>query len=237
MQNIIEKPQLFCFTHAGGTSSFFDEIEPELYGLSLVKLEYSGHGKRHKEPLYKSFFEMSNDLLSIIRSEYHGGAYGLFGYSMGSIALVETLMRIIETGMELPTYVFIAAHEPCSRKELSGIPTENIDDWVKQRTLEFGAVPDELVANRTFWKLYLPIFKSDYKIISDYDFDNIHINAPVNATIFYSEKDTPYCKMSRWSEYFNDEFDMYEFDGPHFFIHQHYKEMAHIIMNKMCIND
>ena len=47
--------QLFCFTYAGGTSSFFDELGKELSGIEVVKLDYAGHGERHKENFYENF--------------------------------------------------------------------------------------------------------------------------------------------------------------------------------------
>ena len=58
----MNKPQLFCFTYAGGNASFFDGIERDLPEYELVKLEYSGHGTRHKEPYYQNFDELTDDI-------------------------------------------------------------------------------------------------------------------------------------------------------------------------------
>ena len=44
------KPQLFCYTCAGGTGAFFDTIEKDLPEMQLVKPDYPGHGSRRKEP-------------------------------------------------------------------------------------------------------------------------------------------------------------------------------------------
>ena len=90
MNNI---PRLFCFTYAGGSAAFFDEIEKDLEGIELKKLEYAGHASRHKERFYQDFNELGDDLFQIIKSCLQG-SYALFGYSMGSIALVEVLRRI-----------------------------------------------------------------------------------------------------------------------------------------------
>ena len=48
--------RLFCFTFAGGSKSFFDQLEGWIdASIELVKLEYAGHGTRHRERL-QGFF-------------------------------------------------------------------------------------------------------------------------------------------------------------------------------------
>lgn len=40
----MSKPQLFCFIYAGGTASFFDDLEKDLHDFEFEKFEYSGQG-------------------------------------------------------------------------------------------------------------------------------------------------------------------------------------------------
>ena len=55
--------RLFCFTFAGGSKSFFDQLEGWIdASIELVKLEYAGHGTRHRERFYKDFFELAEDM-------------------------------------------------------------------------------------------------------------------------------------------------------------------------------
>ena len=104
------KKQIFCFTYAGGNATLFE----------LVKMEYSGHGTRHKEPLYMSFDELADDMYAGLKSKYNGSEYALFGYSMGTISLVEVLKRIItDQKIPLPGHVFLAAHEPMTKAALT----------------------------------------------------------------------------------------------------------------------
>ena len=223
--------QLFCFTYAGGTSSFFDEIEKGLNGIEVVKFEYAGHGLRHKEPFYKDFNELADDIFSLLKMSYKGSNYSLFGYSMGSISLVEVLKRIIQSNMPLPEYVFLAAHEPHTKSELLGYSEEELDEYVKQRTIRFGAVPKELENNKVFWRTYLPIYRADYSLIARYNFEELNIKTNIPACVFYSEEDTPLKDMKLWENYFSCEF--YRFTGTHFFIQQHHEEMGRIIKEKL----
>ena len=226
--------QIFCFTYAGGNSSFFDVIEKDLYGFELVKPEYSGHGSRHKEPFYKNFSELSDDMFEKIKSQYSGGEYALFGYSMGSITAVQVLEKIINDGkMPKPDRIFLAAHEPHTKSELQNFSPDELDEWVKKRTVQFGAVPDELLNNKTFWRMYLPIYRADYSIIAKYDFKKFNLKTDIPAVIFYSETDTPLKEMKLWEKYFTGGCEYFEFSGTHFFIAQHHEEMAKIMRKKL----
>lgn len=228
----MNKPQLFCFTYAGGNKDFFITIEKDLYNIDLCALEYAGHGDRRKEPFYSDFNELSDDLFTELRFRITND-YSLFGYSMGCISLVEVLKRILAENIKPPTHIFLAAHEPKSRSELIGFTEEELDEWVKERTVRFGGVPDKLLNNKTFWRTYLPLYRADYSIIGKYLFEELNLKTNIDTTIFYSESDTPFDDMTLWKKYFTGVCDFFQFDGTHFFIQQHHKEMAAIINKKM----
>lgn len=230
MQN---RPQLFCFTYAGGSASFFDIIEPELECADLVKFEYAGHGSRHRESLYSDFNELADDLFSRFLELYRGSDYSLFGYSMGTISLVEVLRRIIRSDLPLPKNVFLAAHEPHTKAELLDYSPDELDSWVMDRTLRFGAIPEKLAKNKAFWRMYLPIYRADYSIIAKYDFVHLDLKTNIPATIFYSETDTPLEEMKLWEKYFVGNCEYHEFPGMHFFIFEHHGKMAEIMRNKL----
>ena len=222
--------QLFCLTYAGGNASFFDDIEKDLQEYDVVKLEYAGHGARRKEPYYESFDELADDALSMIKDAYSGGEYALFGYSMGSISLVEVLRRILEDSMfPNPCCVYIAAHEPHTKAELADFSSGELDECVKQRTIKFGAVPETLLDNKAFWRMYLPLYRVDYSLIGRYKFENLKLKTNIPATVFYSPTDTLTDDMMQWKKYFVGKCEYYSYDGTHFFIQEHHREIAEII--------
>lgn len=234
-QNIMQnRPQLFCFAHVGGNASFFDEIEKDMGGIDVVKLEYSGHGSRHKEGLYGNFDELADDVFKNMKDRYSGGDYGLFGYSMGTIALAEVLKRILAVSdMKLPSRVFLAAHEPHTKSELLGFQDDELDAWVKDRTIKFGGVPEKLLHNKAFWRMYLPLYRADYTLIGKYRFEKLDLKTEIPATVFYSETDTPLTDMEQWTNYFTGACEYHRFDGTHFFIQEHHREMAEIIRERL----
>ena len=226
----MSKPQLFCFTYAGGTAAFFEEIEKDLLEFDLVKLEYAGHGTRHKEAFYQDFEELADDMFRLLKEQYDGGQYSLLGYSMGTITLVEVLKRILaDNDMEVPSHVFLTAHEPHSKAELIGFTDDELDEWVKKRTVRFGAVPEKLLNNESFWRMYLPIYRADYGIIGNYSFEKLTLRTTIPTTVFYSETDTPRKEMELWKRYFTGDCEFFKYEGTHFFIQNHHVEMADMI--------
>lgn len=241
---------LFCFTHAGGAASFYNILKPYLKPfIELESMEYAGRGERWKEAFYQDFKELADDLYPYIRGKVCAGhgvdapqeeqrvgskPYALLGYSMGSIAAVEILNKIlIEKEFPPPVHVFIAAHEPHTKSELQEFCAEELDERVKERTIRFGGIPESLISNRSFWRLYLPIYRADYSMIGRYDFEKLALKTSIPATIFYSEEDTPLADMKQWKKHFAGVCEFIRFHGGHFFIQQHSQEIAAIISERL----
>lgn len=233
MQN---KVQLFCFTFAGGNSSFYDQLEVQLNPcVELIKLEYAGHGTRHRDEFYNNFCELAEDMYYMIKSHINiDGRYALMGYSMGSISAVETL-KLISSLSEIPApeHVFLAAHEPHTKIELANFEDREFDNKVMERTIQFGGIPESLVHNRIFWRTYLPVFRADYSLIAQYDFNNLNFQCQIPATVFYSETDTPFADMKQWQNIFRGLCGFVCYEGNHFFIQEHSKEMAEVIEERL----
>ncbi len=232
--------QLLCLTYAGGTAAFYNQFDPYFdSSIEIIKLEYAGHGARHKEPFYKDFFELADDMYMWIKElKCPSQEYALIGYSMGSISLVEVLNLIIERKeIPLPKYVFLAAHEPIPKKELSGFTESALDDFVKDRTIKFGGIPQKLMNNKSFWRMYLPIYRNDYSILEKYNFDSISLRTEIPVVVFYSPTDTNIKEMLLWKKYFVGETEFLEYEGNHFFIQNHCKEICRIINEKLQMED
>lgn len=225
--------KIFCFTFAGGTADFYNKFDVfEDYGVDVLKMEYSGHGRRRNEPFYRNFDELSEDMISVMKQNIKANdRYAMFGYSMGSISVVSILQKIIHSGeINPPEYVFIAAHEPFFT---FGNEDKSLDDFVKSRIIQLGGIPEKLISNKSFWRMYLPLYKADYIIIRDYNLKEIELKTDIPLTVFYSEQDTPLCKVKEWRKFFTGECQFEEYSGSHFFINEHYGNMINIIKERL----
>jgi len=227
--------KLICFTYAGGTAAFYNGLREQLSpDIELTAMEYAGHGQRYKEPFYNDFIELANDMYeSISTTIKDGDAYALMGYSMGSISVVEVLKRILQENNRPPEHIFLAAHEPKTKESLAEFWDSEHDDLVKERTIQFGAVPGKLLNNKSFWRMYLPIYRADYTIIGKYRFEELEMKSSIPATVFYSESDTPYSEMDAWRDYFIESCEFSQYTGNHFFLNNHCSEIAEEIKRKL----
>lgn len=228
--------QLFCFTFAGGTASFFNQLERECGSqIQFLKYEYPGHGTRYKEELCTDFENLIKDFYKYMLKHYTGGNYAIMGYSMGCICTLEMIHAIMDKKFDLPLpdYVFLAAHPPNKVINLCHCDKESSDEYVKERTLKFGGIPESLINNHSFWRMYLPLYRADYYMIDTYDFGKIKIKSEIPVLIFYSEADTPFKEMEVWKKYFTKKCDFVEYAGSHFFIKQFYKEIASEILKRI----
>ena len=227
--------KLFCLSYAGGNATFYNGLEAKLNDICVVKLEYSGHGDRRREPFYNSFKDLANDLYKQIQSAVSKGeSYALFGYSMGSIGVVE-LLKMIEQKREIikPSHVFIAAHEPNTIKAPKELSDDEMTLLIKNRTIQLGGVPKVLIDNKSFWRTYLPVISADYRMIVKYSFEDLNYQTTLPTTVFYSQEDTPIVEMEKWHNIFRGEIDYYRFKGSHFFMKEHEEEIAKIVLNKL----
>ena len=228
--------KLFCLSYAGGNATFYNGLEEKLNKrIELIKLEYSGHGDRRREPFYNSFKELAMDLYKQIKNEVSSGeGYALFGYSMGSIGVVELLKLIdLNSEIKMPKHIFLAAHEPNTIKAPKESSDEELTALIKNRTIQLGGVPKVLIDNKSFWRMYLPVISADYKMIVHYSFEDLNYQTTLSTTIIYSQEDTPIAEMEKWHNICIGDIDYYRFNGSHFFMKEYEKEISDIVLNKL----
>lgn len=227
--------KLFCFSIAGGSSELFHCIEPYLSReIRMIKLEYAGHGIRMREPFYTDVDALVEDMYSMIRDDLKDtDEYMLFGYSMGCIALSATLAEIISREeLPIPRHVFLAAHIPgVSGKVLSDEELEN-DDAMKSVLIQFGGIPQDIASSAIFWKLYMPIYKADYRLMRSYSFDKLRLKTDISTDVFLCEDDTSYDEMQKWKKFYVGELAFHSFIGGHFFVKSHAERIAEIISER-----
>lgn len=228
--------QLFCLTFAGGSGSFFNGLEayigPE---IELVKLEYAGHIGRHREPFYRDFGELTADMYGQIKARVRPDEpYALLGYSMGTLAAVELTKTFLERGeVSPPHHVFLASHGPCPILDRAKFSVSATDETVKEWTVRFGGLSGKLINSRTFWRMYLPIYRADYMLIAGYDFSRLDYEMSIPATALFSSEDIRCEDMEKWHSIFTGKFDMLEYDGGHFFLQGHEREVADAIRERL----
>lgn len=216
--------QLFMLPFAGGNSFSFNSLAECIDDeIEVLPIEYAGRGKRIKEGYITEYSQFLDDVVcEIKRMRNTNQPYALFGYSMGAALAYEIASKdLLDTP---PIHLFYGARS-CIATE--SIPSMDEDDFVEySKTL--GGFDERVFQNKRWFKLFIHPLKDDYHIAKQYKFSE-GIIPGCDATIFYSENDTPFKAVHGWKKLTNGSTEFYEFGDNHFFMNEHYQEMARII--------
>ncbi|MFH4077473.1 thioesterase domain-containing protein, partial [Acinetobacter baumannii] len=81
---MVSKIKLFCFHHAGGSSSAYYNWKDYLNkDIEIIPIELAGRGKRLKVPVYTSMEEAVLDIYDLMKPNLDGSPFAIFGHSVG----------------------------------------------------------------------------------------------------------------------------------------------------------
>jgi len=228
---------LFCIPHAGGSAYAYTRWNQYLNSkIHLIPVELSGRGRRMREPLYNSFYEAVEDIINSIKMKLYESQYVIFGHSMGSTLAYELLCEILSEGLPLPKHtIFSGRHPPIYNDLFDKIHNLPIEDF-KKEIIELGGTTNDIFSNKELCDMFLPIMRSDYKMLENYSYAREGLRLPIDISVFMGSMDNPehHSKMDEWRNFTEKSFNLYEFEGTHFFIFEKEKEVVNTI-NKICV--
>lgn len=222
--------QLFILPYAGGSIAAFKRLTDLIdEQIDVITVEYAGRGTRAKEPLAESIWELLDDSIAYCCKRRNVSLpYAVMGYSMGSILAYETVIRKAIPG-ELK-HLFISAEVSPKDRSLELRKVKNpTEERILERAKSLGGLDERMLINKRFSDIYIKPMLSDYRLFFEYRFGDYQEKINVDTTFFYCEKDTAYEDVLKWKELINGRFDFHELGENHFFINQHYEEMARVI--------
>lgn len=227
--------QLFILPYAGGSIAAFKRLTCLLDdSIEAITVEYPGRGSRVKEEFASSFWSLLDDSITYCRERRKPELpYSVMGYSMGSILAYEMISRRSIAG-EL-RHLFISAEVSPKERSLELRKIENpTEERILERAKRLGGLDERMLRNQRFADIFIKPMLSDYRLFLEYRFDNHIEKNNVDTTFFYCEKDTPLADLQKWNELIDGQFDFHKMGENHFFINQHYEEMARVINDTLC---
>lgn len=232
-----ESPQyinLICLPYAGGAFSFFKPWEERLgASIRLLPVELSGHGVRFDEPLYDSVDEAVTDLFSILEADIRSGVpYAMFGHSLGTLLAYELVKFLEQKALPPPLHVFFSGRATPDTEDNSLELSKKNDGFFIQEIKNYDDLPRELLQYPQLLKYYLPVIRSDLKLVGTYRaVQPIAKAIPCNISVLFGHKDSNYQKedVEKWKNVTEKGCSFHYFDGGHFFIGTHTTEVVKII--------
>jgi len=94
--------------------------------------------------------------------------------------------------------------------------------------------PKEILENSELMNIFLPILRSDFKIVERYTYKEKKDKLDCNFTVLYGKDDDMRInEICDWQKHTHQKCNFVKFSGGHFFINNHTEEIIQIINNIM----
>ena len=189
-----------------------------------------------REPLYESVKEAVTDIVSSIKGQIDDDTeYAIWGHSMGALLAFETYYNLLEEGVKMPVHMFFsgrkAPQEEGVRTSFYLLPEEAF----LQVVYKYGGNTRELMNRPELRELFLPIFRSDFKIAETYEYEQKNQKIVCSFTVVNGTDDDSIKKsdMNLWNEHADMGCEIVSVAGGHFFITENCADTVDIINRKL----
>lgn len=223
-----ERIKLLCIPYAGSSACYYNKWTAYFSNnITVHPVELAGRGIRSDEGFYKSFDDAIEDLLDKVLKIIGESEYVLFGHSMGALIAYELCNRLIMSEVKKPKHLIVSGYAAPQ------LPQTDLNKDFEEIAAELGGIPDEVWNDQYLYNIFMPILKSDFQILKEYNYPKNRKPISTDITVLYGEDDTktPFRKVVKWRELTSGTFNCYSFKGGHFFINQHMEEVINCIKN------
>lgn len=226
---------LICLPYAGGSEGIYINWTNYLdNSIKIFPISLKGRGRRFYEDFYKNLDEAIDDIFSNIKNEIKDDEYSIYGHSMGALLAYELYYKIKENNLTEPKHIFFSGYgSPNINKSKDDIYKLSDEDFIKA-IIELGGTPKEVFENKELLEIFIPVLRSDFKLLSKYSYTRREDKINCDISIFNGKEDSiTEEEILGWIDLSNNQVDIYNFDGDHFFINDNIENIADVINDKL----
>lgn len=218
--------KIICLHHAGGSSFLYSGWEQLLSGNMIVSLDLPGHGRKMAQKPFQQYEDAVDYLYDNICKECDE-SYIIFGHSMGAEMLLHIMEKLESSENELPKFIILSG---LSSKNDKLLASRLSDDELLEKIYELGGIQSELLKTQEFIDYFFPIIRTDFNMIENTPEYNLNKNKKYKVILFNGLYDTPAIDAEEeWLEFFDNECEIYHFEGDHFYLSNNKEEVCKII--------
>lgn len=231
------KMRLFCIPYAGRGASMYNSWEPFIPDqIELCAIQLPGREERFSEGRIEKFEILIHELIQEI-IPYLDKPYAIFGHSLGAIIGYELTNALAMKHRMKPLCLFVSASFPPNQIKNNNFNKLNKIEFLN-KIIKYNGIPDEILLNKEFLDLFLPILRSDTEIYESYNSYNINPPKIICPLFSFGGNCDPLISQSSlydWSNFTKSSYRAEFFKGDHFFINEMYnkKILIGIIVNEM----
>lgn len=224
----IENPiaRLICFPHAGGGAAVFRDWQRFFSNIEVIAVELPGRGARTAESPIDDMDSVLSKLGPVIGA-LGDRPFAFFGHSLGASLAYRLTDWLSRKGGALPFHLFLSARRPPHVPSRVPHIHELSSKEFKEKLAQFGATPQEVLADKAFFDFLTPMLRADFKLAESQDGQR-RPPLPVDVTVFAGTEDTETtpCEMDRWKDLTSQSFRSITHEGGHFHLTRRPGEFA-----------
>jgi len=211
--------RIFCLPYAGGAGDIFRSWMKFLpASLQVCPIELPGRGRRSEDAPYTNLMRLVQ-VLGRDLQPYLDMPFAFFGHSMGAVIAFELARFLRQEQLPEVTCLFVSGSRApqVTHHEKPSYDLPQPDFIEKLRSL--GGTTDELLQDRKFRQLVLPLLRADFELIQTYVYTRqLPLACPITAFGGVSDHIATVEDLSRWQEQTTRRFALRMLPGGHFFL-------------------
>ena len=226
--------KMFCLPHAGGSCSAFIKLKKYLSPeLVLLPIELAGRGSRINEPFPGCIEAAAADAYRTIRSNLDEEPYMILGHSMGCWIAYETLILLAAAQVALPQRMIMSSNYPPHLGNDAELLSELSDEDFMRALNGYGAMPPEVFREKHLRDIFLPILRSDFKMLEAYGaIGRAAEQHPCAFSVYFGkDENVDTVKLQKWSQYTTKELDTRAFYWTHMYLFENPGSVCRAINN------
>ena len=229
---------LICLPFAGASAAVYREWGALLPSwIRVHALDLPGHGAKRAQPALHCWPDVA-DALGREVSRAIDGPFAIFGYSMGALAGLELAHWLHRAHGLMPVWFGAAACAAPACRTLDATWLDCTDEAMIDELRRLGATPEELLGDRGFLDLALPVLRADFHLCSTYVRTGNALRAPLACPLLaLAGRDDKLSEqpenLSAWTHETSGRFTQRVFDGGHFFIDTARAELIEAIVTSL----
>jgi pyochelin biosynthesis protein PchC len=226
-------PCLVCFSHAGGSASWFHPMSAALSPqLDVVVVQYPGRQDRRKEPTDYAIADLAAAIATALGRGVRDRAPSrvlFFGHSMGAAVAYETALALTASGVDGPDHVIVSGRRSPTR------PIEErvhlLDDaGVLGELRKLNGTDSRVLDDEEVVRMTMPAIRADYRAIETYaPAAPAPLDCPITALTGDNDPKTTVDEVRAWKELTTATFESLVLPGGHFFLVHHQQTIYELI--------
>jgi surfactin synthase thioesterase subunit len=213
-------PRVFCFPHAGGSSTFYFPVSAALSGVAeVLALQYPGRqDRRHETPI--SDMDTYADRVHAALGTVTGAPIVFFGHSLGAVLAFEVARRLERDGVVLDT-LFVSGRRAPSVHRDEDVHKRD-DDGVLAELRRLSGTDARLFDDAELVRMVMPAMRADFAAVETYrGTPGAAVGCPVVALTGDADPMAAVDEVRAWQAHTTGSFDLRVYPGGHFYLLQH----------------